>query len=591
MTDVSFIPHTPDLLKPLTDLIATHEEWLMAQVLEYADRQNFGNKDSSILKDLKIHISGLSALLLSTLHSPDRFPELQLNDDYTGDPIAAFGIREAQRPRARGVTLGMLLGLMKYYRRSWADLMLEANFPPEKKACFRNILDSFFDRVELGFCVEWNAQTEKLVAKRTTELRETHAVLQKQMEERKQAETANVELYQQLLHSQKMEAIGTMAGGIAHDFNNILSAILGFSELAQEMLSSDGNISDHLNEIITASLRAKQLVQQILTFSHKEDQQQKPVKLEIIVREVLKLFRAMIPAGIQIHQNIENDCGFVLMAPTFIHQILMNLCANAYHAMKDTGGMLSITLKAVMVEEEGKEKAFGVKSGPYLVLSVSDTGHGMDETVREKIFEPYFTTKKQGEGTGLGLSVLMGIIKRHRGYINVFSEPGKGTTFRIYLPRSTGEETAFETNAAEPVPRGSEHILIVDDEAVLVSMWQQHLELLGYKITACTNSQMALSHFKNHPEIFDLVLTDMNMPNITGSKLSRMMMAVRPDIPIILSTGYDEKITEKEAAALGIKAFILKPILIKDLAKTIRTVLEKKTFFPMSTKRPASPLP
>ncbi|MFH0726357.1 MAG: ATP-binding protein [Pseudomonadota bacterium] len=580
MTDVSFIPHTPDHLKPLTELIATREEWLMARVLDYVDRQSHGNKNSTHLKDLKIDIAELSASLLSALHSHNGFPELPLNDDCAGDPIAAFGALEAQRLRARGATLGMSLELMKDYRRSYADLMREAHIPPATKEYFRNFLDRFFDRVELGFCVEWNARTEKLIAKRTTELKETHADLQKEMEKRQQAETINVELYQQLLHSQKMEAIGTMAGGIAHDFNNILSAILGFSELAQEMLSSDSSISEHLNEIITASLRAKQLVQQILAFGHKEDQQQKPVKLEIIVREVLKLFRAMIPAGIQIHQNIETDCGFVLMAPTFIHQILMNLCANAHHAMKDTGGALSVSLKAVTIEEEGKENAFGVKSGPYLVLSVSDTGHGMDETVREKIFEPYFTTKKQSEGTGLGLSVIMGIIKRHHGYINVFSEPGKGTTFRIYLPRSSGEETAFETDPADPVPRGSEHILIVDDEAVLVSMWQQHLELLGYKVTALTNSQAALLHFKSHPGIFDLVLTDMNMPNMTGSKLSRMMMEIRPDIPIILSTGYDEKMTEREAAALGIKAFILKPVLIRELARTIRDVLEDKPIFP-----------
>jgi signal transduction histidine kinase len=576
MADVSFIPHAPDQLKPLTELLATHEERLMAQVLEYADHLRCGYKDSTLLKDIKNYIAGLSDLLLSALHSQNGIPELQLNDDNFGDPIAAFGVLEAQRHRTRGISLGMFLGLMKYYRRSLADLIRETNISPEKKEHYRSFLDRFFDRVELGFCVEWNSWTEKLVTKKTTELKETQAILQKQMEERKQAETANVELYQQLLHSQKMEAIGTMAGGIAHDFNNILSAILGFSELAQEMLSSDSSIAEHLNEIITASLRAKQLVQQILAFSHKEDQQQKPVKLEIIVREVLKLFRAMIPAGIQIHQEIETDCGFVSMAPTYIHQILMNLCSNAYHAMKDTGGTLSISLKAVAIEKEGKENEFGVKPGPYLVLSVSDTGHGMDETVREKIFEPYFTTKKQGEGTGLGLSVIMGIIKRHRGHINVSSEPGKGTTFRIYLPRSTGEEKTFETGVADPVPRGSEHVLIVDDEAMLASMWQQHLELLGYKVTACTDSQAALLQFRRHPEIFDLVLTDMNMPNMTGSKLSRMMMEIRPDIPIILSTGYDEKMTEKEAAALGIKAFILKPILIKELARILRDVLENK---------------
>jgi signal transduction histidine kinase/ActR/RegA family two-component response regulator len=639
MAQLFLFPHAPDQMEPLADLVATHEQWLMARILEYAKLLGYTRYTSTLVKAWQISISGLSASLLAALRSQEGVPELGPDEDYTRDPIAAFGVLEAQRHRARGVTLGMFLGLMKYYRQSYIDLVVSVDLSPGDRAGYRYILDRFFDRVNMensdtdiecelktaegprhfqitvkkmrdvsekfsGTVVilkditrriraetqlkTYSDHLETLVAARTSELVNTNAILRKEIEERERTETANEELHQQLLHSQKMEAIGTMAGGIAHDFNNILSAILGFSELAQESLPARSAISEHLKEIIVASLRAKQLVMQILAFSYRDSQQQKPVKLDIIVREVLKLFRAMIPASIQIRQNIEADCGYVLMAPTYIHQILMNLCANAYHAMKETGGVLSICLKATMTDEDGKEKEFGLIPGPYLMLSVSDTGHGMDDAVREKIFEPYFTTKKQGEGTGLGLSVISGIIKKHQGYIHVFSEPGEGASFHIYFPRAAGEERAFETDVSEPLPRGSEHLLIVDDEAVLAGMWQQHLELLGYRVTACTSSQAAIQNFKSQPEAFDLVLTDMNMPNITGNKLSRMLMEIRPDIPIILSTGYDETMTEKEAMASGIKAFILKPVQIRDLARTIRKVLEKKTVFHQGGGNPAS---
>lgn len=589
MKEVSLKTHPPDQMKLLTDLIATHEEWLMARVLKYAKRQNYTKYTSTLVKAWQISVSGLSNSLLAAIQSRKGFPELEPDVDYTRDPIATFGVVEARLHRSRGVTLGMFLGLMKYYRQSYVDLIMTADFTTEQRDNFRYFVDRFFDRVELGFCVEaeallkqYSEHLEILVRKRTSELINANSALRREIEERKQMESANVELFQQLLHAQKMEAIGTMAGGIAHDFNNILTAILGFSELAQERLPAKNPVNDHLKEIITASLRAKHLVMQILTFRHKTDEQQR-VKPDIIVREVLKLFRAMIPSSIQIHQKIETNCGYVSMAPTHIHQIIMNLCTNAYHAMKETGGALSISLKTTNITEGGKETEFGLKPGSYLLLTVKDTGHGMDETIQERIFEPYFTTKKEGEGTGLGLSVINGIIKKHHGYINVFSEPGKGSTFRIFLPRETGEEKPLDTDETDPVPKGSEHILIVDDEAVLANMWKQHLEFLGYRVTTFTNSPEALRQFKKRPEVFDLVMTDMNMPNITGRNLSRKLLDIRSDIPIILCTGYDEILTEKEAAALGVKAFFFKPVLIKELAGTIRKVLDdrKPQSFPM----------
>ncbi len=392
--------------------------------------------------------------------------------------------------------------------------------------------------------------------------------------ERKKFEVENKKLEVQLHQSQKMESIGTLAGGIAHDFNNILSAIIGYTELALMDIDHPDTLQQDLNEVLRGSLRAKELVQQILTFSRRNNLELIPLRAQLIVKEALKLIRSSIPTTIAINQNIDPHCQAILADPSQIHQVVMNLCTNGYHAMRETGGVLDVSLQEIELPAGDVPTAMHLKPGPYLKLEISDTGGGMTKDVMGRIFEPYYTTKEQGEGTGLGLAVVHGIITRLHGHISVASEPGKGTTFTIYLPTIADVQKTVPQERSNPAPTGHEQILIVDDDDAITQLNQKILTGLGYTVTASTHPNDILHLFQENPAKYDLLITDMTMPDMTGEELARQILSVRPEMPIILCTGYSEKMNEEKAKALGICRYLVKPLVTKDLAVAVRNVLD-----------------
>lgn len=383
--------------------------------------------------------------------------------------------------------------------------------------------------------------------------------------------TKHRQLESQLQNAQRMEAIGTLAGGIAHDFNNILSAIIGYSEMSLNDGDDPSFLKSNLQEVLIAGNRAKDLVKQILAFSRQSEHEMIPVQIKPIAKEALKLLRASIPTTIEIRQNIKSDAA-ALVDPTQIHQVIMNLCTNAEHAMRKIGGTLKVSLTEKEFNSEYRNEKIAIAPGKYLCLQVSDTGHGMEPYVLDRIFDPFFTTKSRYEGTGMGLSVVHGIIKSHSGEIKVQSQLNKGSTFEIYLPVI---ESEFKGNAQtkEIIPTGTERILFIDDEKPIVDLGHLMLKRLGYNVSTRTSSIEALELFKAQPNRFDLVITDMTMPNMTGDKLAKELIKIRSDIPIILCTGYSQQVTEEKATQMGIKEFILKPMTINELAKTIRSAL------------------
>ncbi|MBF0497369.1 MAG: PAS domain S-box protein [Deltaproteobacteria bacterium] len=392
--------------------------------------------------------------------------------------------------------------------------------------------------------------------------------------ERKDAEEEHKKLEVQLRQAQKMEAIGTLAGGIAHDFNNILGSIFGYTQLALDDAKSNVVNPEFLTEILKASRRARDLVKQILTLSRQTEQVKSPCEISSIIKEGIKLIRASLPANIIIKQEISVKELNILGDPTQIHQVLINLCTNAAHAMSEDGGVIGITLDEIYLDADLARRFMKLPPGPYLKLSVSDTGHGMDSRIIERIFDPFFTTKEFGKGTGMGLAIVHGIIKNHGGEISVYSVPGQGTTFNILLPTTTGTpELASEI--VETIPRGTETILLVDDEPGLVDTHKKILERLGYKVTAATSGVEALETFREHPESFDLMITDMAMPHMTGDKLAQEVLHLRPDVPVILCTGFSDAINEEKARKIGVRGFLMKPVDVTVLAKLIRQALEK----------------
>ena len=378
----------------------------------------------------------------------------------------------------------------------------------------------------------------------------------------------------QLRQAQKMEAIGTLAGGIAHDFNNILTPVLGYAEIIVDSLPVDSPLAEPAHQVYTAGMRARDLVKQILTFSRQTEQERSPLQIHLVVKEALKLLRSSIPTTIEIKQDI-GTTAMVLADPTRINQVVMNLCTNAYHAMRESGGILAVSLQEVTIGSEDYITELHLRPGPYLRLEVSDTGCGMPHHLLERIFEPYFTTKAKGEGTGLGLSVVHGIIASLGGHITVYSEPGKGTTFHVYLPKHLEEKgVAATVVTADPLPRGHEHILVVDDEKVITEMIRLTLQSLGYQVTACIDSRQALELFEAEPTTFDLVISDVTMPHLTGAELAQRLLTRRPELPIILCTGFSEIINEEKARALGIRRLLMKPVLRDELARVLRQVLD-----------------
>ncbi len=386
--------------------------------------------------------------------------------------------------------------------------------------------------------------------------------------------TDEIKMEEKLQQAQKMEAIGTLAGGIAHDFNNILFPIVGYTEMLMEDISEDSPFRNSLNEIYTSALRAKDLVHQILSFARQEKNELKLIKMQPIIKEALKLIRSTVPTTISIHQSLSSDCGTIKADPTQIHQIIMNLCTNAYHAMEENGGELKVSLKEIELERPDLINP-EMNPGLYSCLTVSDTGKGMDKEVMKRIFDPYFTTKENGKGTGMGLSVVHGIVKRLNGAVQVYSEPGQGTEFHVYIPVAGFAFEKKEIPTQDLIPGGCERILLVDDETAIITMEKQVLERLGYQVVSRTSSIEAYEAFKAHPEQFDLVVTDMAMPNMPGDKLARELIRIRPDIPVLLCTGFSETMTEEKIKFLGISGLVFKPLIIRDLAKKIREVLDQ----------------
>lgn len=370
-----------------------------------------------------------------------------------------------------------------------------------------------------------------------------------------------------------MEAIGTLAGGIAHDFNNILFPIIGYTEMLMEDFSKNDPVRNSLNEIYTSTLRARDLVKQILTFARQEKNDLKLMKIQPIIKEALKLIRSSIPATIVISQNLQPDCGPVKAEPTQIHQIVLNLSTNAYHAMEANGGELKVNLKEIKLGPYDLVNT-DMLPGPYACLTVTDTGLGMNKDIVDRIFEPFFTTKEKGKGTGMGLSVVHGIVKAMNGAIKVYSEPGRGTEFRVYLPviENISEKQSFLVE--EPITGGTERILLVDDEEAILTMEKQSLVRLGYHVTSRTGSIEAFEAFHTNPDRFDLVITDMSMPKMPGDKLAVELIKIRPEIPVLLCTGFSEIMTAEKIKSLGIRALLMKPVAIRELAKKIREVLD-----------------
>jgi nitrogen-specific signal transduction histidine kinase/ActR/RegA family two-component response regulator len=381
-------------------------------------------------------------------------------------------------------------------------------------------------------------------------------------------------LESQLRQAQKMEAIGTLAGGIAHDFNNILAAILMYAEMALRDIPETSPTHGDLEQVVGAAQRARDLVKQILVFSRqREEEKRHPVQLSPMIKETLKLLRASLPSTIEIRQSISRSDDWALADPTQIHQVLLNLCDNAAHAMAEKGGVLEVTLDHVELDRSTLTSHKKLKPGRFLRLGVSDTGHGIAPGNIQRIFDPYFTTKEPGEGTGLGLAVVHGIVERHDGAVMVQSRQGKGSKFEVFFPTIEGSP-AVSHHAPRALPGGTERILLVDDEEALLKGRKRTLENLGYQIVATRNGLEALDAFRTQPEGFDLVITDYTKPQMTGLKLAREIMRIRPDMPIILCTGSGTRDVHEQAAATGIREVAVKPFSLRDFAAVIRKVLD-----------------
>lgn len=389
--------------------------------------------------------------------------------------------------------------------------------------------------------------------------------------------TDKKKMEKRVIQAQKMESIGNLAGGIAHDFNNLLFLIIGISEMLLEDLPPESFHYENVQKILKAGERGAGLVKQILSFSRQDKYIKTPVRVQQIVEEVIKLIQSTIPANIEIRNYLQPDCGLVMADPTQLHQIAMNLIINAFHATEKSGGKIDIKVKEITMDENhliGRIE----KPGKYVIFSVSDNGSGVPSVHLQKIFDPFFTTKEQGKGTGLGLSVVYGLVKDHQGEITVYSEVGQGTTFNVYLPLNKQNSQFKKTKENQLIEMGTEKILLVDDESFIVELEKQILERQGYFVDERTSSLDALEAFKANPDSYDLVISDMNMPGITGVQLAKAMLAIRSDLPIIICTGFSDLVSEKMCEDIGIKGFLMKPIIMSEMTKEVRRVLDEAKY-------------
>ncbi|MEW6381384.1 MAG: PAS domain S-box protein [bacterium] len=449
--------------------------------------------------------------------------------------------------------------------RNWFDNFLPEGIKETVKSVFGRLIAGDIEPAE---CFENPVLTrkgeERIIAWHNTVLTDDRGEIigalgsGEDITDRKRAEEERMRLEKHLRQVQKMQAIGTLAGGIAHDFNNILSAIIGYMELSLDEVPEGSSVRDNIIEVLKACQRATDLVRQILTFSRQHEPKREPLQIALVIKEALKLLRASLPASIEIRQNINNRSEFVLADPTQIHQVMMNLGTNAAYAMRNQGGVLEVSLREVNLDAEAVAAYPDLSPGPYLQLTIEDTGCGIAPENLDRIFDPFFTTKGSHGGTGLGLSVVQGIVKGHGGMITVSSTLGKGTAFHIFLPKIEEKDTQPE-EIPEHIPLGRERILLIDDEISLINVGQQMLKHLGYEVVATTSSLEAIKLFCAQPEQFDLAIIDQTMPTMSGTEVAKRLMAIRPDFPIILCTGYSETVTEEKAMDMGIKKFIMKP--------------------------------
>jgi PAS domain S-box-containing protein len=410
-------------------------------------------------------------------------------------------------------------------------------------------------------------ELEARVRERTSELATAVGDLKGEIARREKAE-------QQLLQAQKLESIGTLTGGIAHDFNNVLGVVVINSEMALLDLPAGAGVRKHLELILKSGERGRDLVRQMLLFSRKSEKKQEILALSPLIKETFKLLRSSIPTTIEMRLILETESDAVYADPSQIQQVFMNLCTNAAYAMRGTTGSIDVFLRGITFGSTDIPEP-DMEAGDYLVLTVKDTGSGMNEEVKRRIFEPFFTTKPVGEGTGLGLSVVHGIVKSHKGNITVYSEPGRGSVFKVYLPKAV-TPVAEKAEAPKPIPKGKERVLFVDDEEIIVQSMRNMLERLGYKVTTVTESEEALKLFSGKPSEFDLVITDQTMPGMTGQELGKEFMRIRPDIPVILCTGYSDMISSEKATAMGFRGFVMKPFTLRESAELVRRVLDEK---------------
>ncbi len=465
---------------------------------------------------------------------------------------------------------------------NWFDHFLPENMVEEVKGVFDQLLQGKRDAIEFYETSVVNRSGEErrivfhntLIREESTEISGLLCVGE-DVTEKRIIEKEKENLEAQLRQSHKMEAIGTLAGGLAHDFNHILSVLLGYADMAKDNIPPSNPAREEIEYVLTAGNRARNLIKHILAFSRKEARKRVPLSISLVVSEALKLLRASIPVTIEIRSIIDPSCGNILAEPTQIHQILLNLCNNAAHAMSERGGVLQVDLNRVELDPIDLLKEQCLKPGPYVHLLVRDSGVGIDEHNLARIFDPYFTTKGTGEGSGMGLAVVIGIVKSHDGMITVKSRPGKGTEFHVYFP-AISEKTKGKNVSNDSLPTGNEKVLIIDDQEIIVNMTARTVTRLGYQATTRTDSLEAFELLSSKPDYFDLVITDQTMPGLTGDQLTAKILSIRPDMPIILCTGYSSRINAEKAEQLGVSAFILKPVDKAGLASTIRQVLNDK---------------